>query len=305
MDIAILLRYAFDMPTPAKKRAVSAPGKSTKPAPQAVPKSAVTNVASPAKSNGAPKAGKFREKMSVADVMAALEAAGSESTRKTYLRHGAKPPLFGVSAASQKVLMKRIGVDHELARGLWKTGNHDAMWLAYKIADPQALSADDLDRWAKADQISWGAMLIAALASEGPHGRKKVREWLASPDVRLRATAWTLVASLASNDADEKDAWFAERLAEIERSIHSASNSEKGPMNSAVIAIGGRSPALRKAALVASRRIGPVAVDRGDTDCKTPDAAAYIEKTWSWADAKGFPSPAAQERERESMRTRC
>ena len=256
-------------------------------------------------SKGAPKALKTREKMSLVDVVAALEAQGSEQTRKTYLRHGAREPLFGVTAGALKVLMKRIGIDHELAVQLWQTGNHDARILAYKIADPPSLSSADLDRWAQPEQITWAGMFLAALASEGPHGRKKVREWLASKSVRLRAIGWHLVASLASNDAGESDAWFAERVAEIERTIHSAPNQEKGPMNSALIAIGGRSPALRKSALAAAGRIGDVVVDHGDTACKTPDAAASIEKTWAWADAKGFPSPAAQERERESMRTRC
>jgi len=76
-------------------------------------------------------------------------------------------------------------------------------------------------------------------------------------------------------------------------------------MSSALIAIGGRSAALRKAALAAAKRIGVVEIDHGDTACKTPDASASIEKTWAWAEAKGFASPAAQERRRESMRTRC
>ena len=46
-------------------------------------------------------------------------------------------------------------------------------------------------------------------------------------------------------------------------------------------------------------------VDHGDTECKTPDAAAYIEKMWAHSKAKKFDSPAAQERAREPMRTRC
>ena len=63
--------------------------------------------------------------------------------------------------------------------------------------------------------------------------------------------------------------------------------------------------ALRKAALVAAKRIGKVEVDHGDTACKTPDAAEYIEKAWAYAKAKGFESPAAQERMREVPRRRC
>jgi len=35
------------------------------------------------------------------------------------------------------------------------------------------------------------------------------------------------------------------------------------------------------------------------------DAVSFIEKMWAHARAKEFESPAAQERARESMRTRC
>jgi hypothetical protein len=72
-----------------------------------------------------------------------------------------------------------------------------------------------------------------------------------------------------------------------------------------LITIGGRNSTLRRAALAAAKRIGKVEVDHGDTDCKTPAAGPYIEKMWAHATAKKFASPAAQERAREPMRTRC
>ena len=101
------------------------------------------------------------------------------------------------------------------------------------------------------------------------------------------------------------DPWFEDRLATIVTSIHASSDAEKEAMNQAVITIGGRSPALRKAAIAAAKRIGKVEVDHGETSCKTPDAVPYIEKMWAHSRAKGFDSPAAQERARESSRTRC
>ena len=55
----------------------------------------------------------------------------------------------------------------------------------------------------------------------------------------------------------------------------------------------------------AARRIGPVDVDHGDTECKTPSAVDSIEKAWAYATSKGFASPAAQERTRETLRRRC
>ena len=237
--------------------------------------------------------------------MAALEKAGSAQTRKTYLRHGAKEPMFGVSFATLKVLLKKIGVDHELACALWDTGNFDARNLAVKIADPARMTEADLDRWARADYPSMCAPYVAALASEGAHGMSRARAWLASRDANERATGWTLVGTLAMCDETTPDAWFLARIGDIEKKIHEAPNAERVNLNRALISIGCRSAALRKAAESAAKRIGPVDVDHGDTACKTPDAKEYIAKAWTHSVSKGFDSPAAHERSRESMRLRC
>ena len=110
---------------------------------------------------------------------------------------------------------------------------------------------------------------------------------------------------MAMIDESIADSWFAERLVQIEKNIHSAPNLQRYLMNNALIAIGCRNAVLRKSAAAAAKRLGKIEVDHGDTDCKTPDASESIEKSWAHAKAKGFESPAAQERSRESMRTRC
>jgi 3-methyladenine DNA glycosylase AlkD len=242
-------------------------------------------------------------RMTLDEVMRALEKAGSAQTKKIYARHGATEPMFGVRFGTLKVLLDRIGVDHELALALWKTKNQDARNLAMKIADPAQIRSADLDRWAKENGMRICGMYIASLAAESPHGAAKVREWLASSDEELRATGWTLIAQLANLDEKTPDDWFAKRLVQIEKTIHSSPSIERGAMNAAVVAIGGRSAALRKLATAAAKRIGVVEVDHGDTACKTPDAVTYIAKLWERA--KKFESPAAAERARESMRTRC
>jgi hypothetical protein len=110
---------------------------------------------------------------------------------------------------------------------------------------------------------------------------------------------------IAMRDETLPDSWFATRLAEIEKTIHKAPNAEREAMNAAVIAIGCHNASLRKTAAAAAQRIGKVEVDHGDTACETADAGAYIKKTWDHSISKGFPSPAAHERTRASMRTRC
>ncbi len=245
-------------------------------------------------------------RMTLAEAMRELEAAGSAQARKTYARHGAADPMFGVSFATLKAMTKRIDVDHELAFQLWETGNFDAQDLAVKIVDPAKMSPADLDRWAR--EVSPSRMCggyASMLAAEGPHGPTKVAQWLASSDPRERSAAWTLLGQLACRDEAMPDTFFEECLAEIEYTIHSAPNFDRDGMNRALITIGGRTAALRKAAIAAAKRIGKVEVDHGDTACETSDAVEYIEKTWAHSKSKGFESPAAQERKRETPRRRC
>jgi len=259
-----------------------------------------------AKSAAMPTANPTVARMSLAETMRNLAKAGNAQARKTYARHGAQEPMFGVSFATLKTMVKRIRVDHELALALWDTGNHDARVLAMKIAEAAKITPMDLDRWARETTMNGCGMYVAALAAESPHGAAKGREWLASPDPALRAAGWTLCGYLSNLNEKIPDEWFAARLEHIEKSIHTAANADRLAMNSALIRIGGRSSALRKAAIAAAKRIiGRIEVDHGDTSCKTPDAIPYIEKMWAHATAKKFPSPAAQERARESMRTRC
>ncbi len=244
--------------------------------------------------------------MTLAETMTVLEAAGTAQARKTYVRHGATGPMFGVSFATLKVLMKRIDVDHELALALWETGNFDARNLAMKIVDSARMGTDDLDRWARegSPALSCGDY-AATLPAEGSLGPTKARQWLASADPDVNRAAWPLISQLAFRDEQTPDTFFAELLDEVARTIHTAPNALRAGMNRVVITIGCRSPGLRAAALAAANRIGRVDVDHGDTACETPDARTAIEKAWAHAASKGFASPAAQERKRALPRRRC
>lgn len=244
-------------------------------------------------------------RLTLEETMSALEAAGSEQTRKTYARHGVEIPMFGVSFATLKTLAKRIKVDHELALALWKSGNFDARNLAVKVVDPARMTMADLNRWSQDPTARMCSSYVAHVAAESPHAHACVAPWLAAKPEDQRTMGWRLVGALAMLDETLDDAWFMQHLAAIERGIDAAPNGERGAMNTTLIAIGCRNPTLRKAATAAATRIGKVDIDHGDTACKTPDAVASISKAWAHAAAKLATSPAAQERARESMRTRC
>jgi len=244
--------------------------------------------------------------MSLAEALAALEAAGTEPYRKTWRRHGVTAPMYGVSFATLKTLRKRIGVDHDLADALWATGNYDARNLAVKVADPARMSAGDLDRWAaEAESTRPCASYVAMLAAEGPHAAAKAARWIGASDARERRAGWSLLGQLAHQDESTPDAWFEAHIDRIERTIHTAPNDERDSMLRALIGVGCRNEVLRQRANEAARRIGPVEVDQGDTSCESPDCVDQIEKAWAHSTAKGHPSPAAHERSRELMRLRC
>lgn len=244
-------------------------------------------------------------RLALADVMAALEAAGSEQTRKTYARHGVTIPMFGVSFATLKTLYQKIKVDHELALALWDSGNFDARNLAVKVVDPSRMTPAELDRWARDPTARMCGSYVAHVAAEGPHAHACVERWLASKDENPRTIGWKLVGALAMLDAGLDDAWFRAKLAALEAGLAAAPNAEREARNNALISIGCRNPGLRDAALAAAARLGKVEIDHGDTACKTPDAGDSIRKAWDHAQAKQAASPAAQERARASMRIRC
>jgi 3-methyladenine DNA glycosylase AlkD len=217
-----------------------------------------TTAQSAAKALKPPAAKAPAARMEISEIMAILETLGTEQTRKTWARHGAKGAMFGVLFGELFKLMKQIDVDHQLARELWATGNVDARNLAMKIADPMAMTPDELDRWAIENPMPMCGLYIATLAAEGPHARIKLSEWLSSSNERLLASGWTLLGRLSDLDESFPEDKLLSAVEVIEKSIHSAPNEVKSDMNRALIKIGGRSSAMRKAVLASAKRIGEV-----------------------------------------------
>jgi len=216
--------------------------------------------------------------MNATDVLAQLRAAGKESFRKTYLRHGVREPLFGVPTPELKSLKKKIKTDDALARELWQSGWYDARILSTMIADPSKLDEATLDAWAR-DLDSYPLVnAFGELVSRTPHARAKAEQWIAADDESIESAGWKVLAHLALNDATLPDSYFATRLDAIRRAIGGAKNRVKHEMNNALIAIGGRNDALEAQAIAAAKAIGRVDVDHGATACVTPDAVSYIAK---------------------------
>lgn len=215
--------------------------------------------------------------MDHATALAELERRGSEKTRATYRRHGVAGELFGVSYADLGAMKKAIKIDQALAESLWDTGNHDARILATMIADPKTIARKVLESWIRGLDNYVVVDALAGVAAASPHARLLMAKWMASGKEWPESAGWSMLARLAGT-AELSDPEVEGYLGTIRATIHGRANRVKHTMNAALIAIGLRGPEFRAKALEAAQAIGKVEVDHGDTDCKTPDAAAYILK---------------------------
>ena len=121
-------------------------------------------------------------KMTAKEVLAELKKLGTEQTKKTFLRHGAKEPFYGVKIGDMKVIQKKIKKDHQLALDLYDTGNSDAMYLAGLIADPEKMTKADLKKWVKG---AYWYMISGVSRCRGSRrsrafGRELALEWIDS-----------------------------------------------------------------------------------------------------------------------------
>lgn len=224
--------------------------------------------------------------MTPKQAMAALRKAGTEQNRKIYKRHGVGEPLLGVSFAAMKKLAKEIGTDHPLALELWETGNHDARMLAAMVADPAALGRSELDAWVREIDNYVLSDAFATLVAKSPHADSRADKWTRSRREFVAHTGWNLVGGQAMAADDRPDSYFEERLRQIEATMPGAANRTKHAMHMTLIAIGGRTPGLRRRAAAVTRRLGTPDVDHGETSCTTPDAIPYIDRMWDRKEAK-------------------
>ncbi len=228
--------------------------------------------------------------MNLNSALRELKRRGTMQNRKAYRRHGVSENMYGVSLADLRLLAKQIRTDHSLACQLWATGNHDARVLATLIADPAQFDAKMLDAWSKGLSDYVIADQFAGLVARTSYWQKKAEKWHAVRGEWIGRAGWNLIGQLALHEPTLPDSYFEPYLIEIETSIHQQKNRVREAMNNALIAVGIRNTALQERALSVAKAIGPVEIDHGETNCKTPDAAEYIRRTIAHRqkkDAKG------------------
>ena len=214
-------------------------------------------------------------------VLSELEALGSESYRRILKNHGVREPVLGVKIEELKKIQKRVGTDHRLALELYDTGVYDAQYLAGLIADDVKMTRRDLQRWIdKANSHTLCGYTVAWVAAGSPHGWELATRWIDSKKGQVAVAGWSTLSGIVAVKADaELDlAALGQLLLRVAGTIHTQPDEVRYAMNGFVIAVGSYVPPLTGKALAAARQVGKVEVDMGQTACKVPDAAVYIDK---------------------------
>jgi len=219
--------------------------------------------------------------MKLQEVMAALEAKGSESVKQLWLKHGAREPFFGVKIGDLKPIAKKLKGGQALALELYATGNGDAQYLAGLIADGRQMTARQLQSWANTaawDMIS--GTIVPWVASEHPEGQALALQWIESKHPQVAHSGWKTLGALVTIRPDEElpVKTFAALLDRVARTLRAAPDNTRLAMNYFVIACGTYSAVLGAKAIATARAMGRVEADLGDTGCRIPDAEAYIMK---------------------------
>jgi hypothetical protein len=219
--------------------------------------------------------------MTAKEILAELKPLGTESYKRVMSNHGVKEPFFGVKISDLQKIQKRIKKDYQLALDLYDTGNYDAMYLAGLIADDARMTKKDLQRWiAKMTHRPLASFTVPWVAAGSPHGWELALKWIDSKKAPAAEAGWATLRSIVSvrEDSDLDLAELKRLLERVRKNIHQAPNDVRSQMNSFVIAVGSHVKSLTETAIQIAEKIGPVAVDMGNTSCQVPFAPDYIRK---------------------------
>ncbi len=220
--------------------------------------------------------------MTVNDILAELENYGDAQTKKTFTKHGAREPLFGVKVADLKKILKKTKKNHELSLGLYATGNSDAMYLAGLMADETKMTAEQLEDWVSKAYWSYlNEFAVPWVAAESKFGFELGLKWIQSDDELIACAGWSTLSSCASvrEDKDLDIEKYSQLLDFVGDNIHQSQNRVRHLMNAFVIAIGTYIKELTDKSLQIAQKIGKVSVDMYGTACKVPLATEYIHKS--------------------------
>ncbi|MFD0711682.1 DNA alkylation repair protein [Paenibacillus sp. GCM10027626] len=219
--------------------------------------------------------------MNLETVMQELEALGKERSKKMYQSNGAHEPLFGVATGAMKPMAKIIKKNQPLAEQLYATGNYDAMYFAGIIADPEAMTEADFDRWIDGAYFYMlSDYVVAVTLAETEIAQQVADKWIASGEELRMSAGWSCYCWLLGNRPDHEfsESKIADMLEMVQNTIHDSPERTKYAMNNFIYTVAVSYVPLHDKAVETAQAVGPVEVNKDSKKSKFLLASENIQK---------------------------
>lgn len=219
--------------------------------------------------------------MNLESVMQELERLGKERLKKMYMSNGAHEPLFGVATGEMKPMSKIIKKNQPLAEQLYASGNYDAMYFAGIIAEPQAMTEADFERWIDGAYFYMlSDYVVAVTLAETDIAQTVADRWITSGEELKMSAGWScycwLLGSRPDNEFAERK--MAELLDSVKHTIHDAPERTKYAMSNFIYTAGTSYKPLHEQAVETAKAVGPVEVPQDKKKSKFLNASDNIQK---------------------------
>ena len=203
------------------------------------------------------------------------------TNKKIYISNGAHEPLFGVATGAMKPISKKIKINQHLAEELYATGNYDAMYFAGIIADPNAMTMSDYDRWMDAAYFYMlSDFVVAVTLSESDIAQEVADKWIASGEELKMSAGWSCYCWLLGNrkDVEFSESKISNMLDLVKNTIHDSPERTKSSMNNFIYTVGISYLPLHEKAIETAKEIGIVEVKRDMKKSSFLNAYESIQK---------------------------
>ncbi len=208
----------------------------------------------------------------MAGVLAELAALEEPGVRAVNEKHGDD---HGVNLGKLRALAKRLKTQHELARGLWASGDSAARLLAILICRPKAFERGELDTMVREARtrkvLDW---LVNHVVKKSPHAEQLRLAWSADPDPVVASAGWVLTTERVVKRPEGLD--LAGLLDVIEAGLKAAPDRLQWAMNSCLAQIGIEHAGLRARAVAIGERLRVLEDYPTPPGCTSPFAPAWI-----------------------------
>jgi 3-methyladenine DNA glycosylase AlkD len=168
-----------------------------------------------------------------------------------------------------------IKSDHELALGLWETGNIDAQLLAVLLMKPKNLSADEVDRMVRSLTFAPVADWLSSYVVKNHPDKETLRQqWLTAENPWAARAGWTLTAERVAKNPETLD--LPSILDRLDGEMADADPAVQWTMNTCLAGIGIHHAKHRKRAIAIGERLGIYRDYPVSKGCTSPFAPTWI-----------------------------